>query len=395
MLEILIAVILGVIAGSITGLIPGIHPNTVVFTFLPFYFVVNPEFTVFMAFISGLGVSHTLHDFLPALFLKAPDADTALSSLPGLDMVEEGLGRKAFTLTLIGGITSVFIFLITLPILFLALSYSYAYIEAVMEYILAFFLFFIILESKSPLNALIVSLLSGTLGIITLNSGFEQQFILMPIFAGLFATPAILYSLNQDFETPDQTKSFVIKFRRVIGGSTGFLAGLLAGIVPGIGAAIATTFLTPLMDENRENFMTGLGGVNTADILVAFVALFLIGNPRTGSSVALQMISTVRFPEILLLVGCCILASGLAGILALKNLNLFIKVVDRFDFRYLGGAALLMLVSTVVFTTGLYGVLVFLTSAFIGTIAMLRSCWASCMSVLIFPALLFFTGGFI
>jgi len=395
MLEILLFISLGVLTGSFTGVIPGIHPNTVVFSVLPFYFVLQPEFTVFMAFISGLGVSHTLHDFLPALFLNAPEAESALSSLPGLDMVANGLGRKAFILTLVGGLTSVFIFIISLPLLFLVLSEFYEFIELGMAYVLIFFLIFIILESESRLNAVIISILSGTLGLITLNSSFGQQFILMPIFGGLFAAPAIVYSLSQDFEIPEQNKSFIIESSRVKGGITGFLAGLLAGTVPGIGAAVSTNFLTPLMNESREDFLTGLGAVNTSDILIAFLALFLIGKSRTGSSVALQTISEVRLTDIGFLIGCAIFASGLAGLLALKNLNLFLKLVHRFDFRYIGGLALFSVILTTLVATGSYGLLVFLTSSFIGALALLKNCRASCMAVLIVPAIVFFTGSFI
>ena len=294
-IETAIFIALGALTGIFTGLIPGIHPNTVVFTLLPFYFVLNPEFAVFMAFVSGLGVSHTLHDFLPALFLNAPEAESALSSLPGLDMVNDGKGRKAFVLTLVGGLSSVFVFVLSMPLLFLVLKDVYTLIEPAMAYILVFFLIFILLESDSTKDALLISVLSGSLGMITLNSSFGQQFILMPVFGGLFAAPSLIYSLSRDFEIPDQKESFIIELDRIKGGFTGFLAGLLAGTIPGIGAAVSTSFLTPLMDESSEDFITGLGGVNTSDILIAFLALFLIGSPRTGSSVALQTISEVRF----------------------------------------------------------------------------------------------------
>ena len=395
MLEILLYILIGVLVGNFTGITPGIHPNTVIFSILPFYFVIQPDFNIFMAFISGLSVSHTLNDFLPALFLKAPEGDNALSSLPGLDMVANGEGRKAFMLTLVGGISSIFIFLLLLPVIYLGLTLVYSQIESVMGFVLLFFLFFIILESKSKIDAILVSVLSGTLGLIVLNSGFQQQFILMPVFAGLFALPAILYSLSQEIGVPEQKEDWNIEKDKIFSGGTGFGAGLLAGIVPGIGAAIATTFLTPLMDSDREGFMVGLGGVNTSDILISFLALYLIGSPRSGSSVALQTISDVRLPEIMFLIGCCLFGSGLAGILAVKNLEFFIKLVRKFEFRTLAFVTISLILATVGYTTGLYGFLVFAVSSFIGTIALLKQSWAASMSVLIYPALTYFGLGFI
>lgn len=395
MIEILIAVVSGVLIGVLTGLIPGIHPNTVIFTFLPFYFVLQPEFALFMSFISGLGISHTLHDFIPAFFLKAPEAESALGSLPGIEMVNEGLGRKAFILTLIGGLFSTLIFIVLTPILFIGLEAFYPLMEKAMGYILVFFLIFIILESKSLVSATFITVLSGALGLLTLNSGFEQQFILMPIFSGLFAAPAISYSLLRKFEIPEQKQHFMISIERVKDSFAGFIAGFLAGIIPGIGAAVSTTFLTPLMNSDRESFVTGLGSVNTSDILISFLALYLIGRPRSGSSVALQTISEVHFTQVMFLIGCCVFAAGVSGAVSLKVMDLFLKFLEMIKFEYISLTALAILFSTVLLTTGLYGLLVFITSCSIGFMALITECRASSMAVLIVPSLLFFSGSFI
>lgn len=393
MIEPILAVTLGVAAGVLTGLIPGIHPNTVVFTVIPFYFIYQPEFTVFMAFISGLSISHTLHDFLPALFLKAPEAESALSSLPGIEMVQEGMGRKAFVLTVIGGLTSSTVFVVILPVLFLVLEAVYPILNQFMAFILIFFLLFIVFESRSVFNAILITGLSGFLGVSVL-SGPQQQFILLPVFSGLFAVPAVSYSIFRDFEIPEQKDRFQISSSRIKEGFAGFGSGLVAGVIPGIGAAVSTTFLTPFMDSDREGFLTGLGGVNTSDILVSFLALYLIGRPRSGSSVALQMISEVRIPEVFFLIGCSLLGAGLSGILSLKVLDLFLELVGKVDFRFLGLSVLTLIFSIVFFTTGFYGIVVLLTSCFIGFIALLTECRASCMAVLIIPALTYFSGSF-
>ena len=394
MIEPVLAVSLGVAAGIFTGLIPGVHPNTVVFTTIPFYFIYRPEFSLFMAFISGLSISHTLHDFLPALFLKAPEAESALSSLPGIEMVQEGLGRKAFVLTVIGGLSSSTIFVIVLPVLFLVLEAVYPVLNQFMEFILIFFLLFIIFESRSIFNAALIASLSGLLGLSVL-SGPQQQFILLPVFSGLFAVPAVSYSIFRDFEIPEQKDRFQISSSRIKEGFAGFGSGLIAGVIPGIGAAVSTTFLTPFMDSDREGFLTGLGGVNTSDILVSFLALYLIGRPRSGSSVALQMISEVRIPEVFFLIGCSLLGAGLSGILSLKVLDLFLELVEKVNFRFLGFSVLGLIFSIVFFTTGVYGTVVLLTSGFIGFISLLTESRASCMAVLIIPALTYFSGSFI
>lgn len=81
----------GVLAGVITGLVCGIHPNTIIFASMPVYIGTDIEFMIYASFISGLSVSHTFHDFLPAIYMQAPYANTALSTIPGTG---EGLNQE-------------------------------------------------------------------------------------------------------------------------------------------------------------------------------------------------------------------------------------------------------------------------------------------------------------
>jgi len=110
MIEYIVIILLGVLSGVFTGLIPGIHPNTVIFGSMPLYFYLDIEFLSYLSFIAGLSVSHTFHDFfLPAIFLSAPEADAALSSIPGTQMAAEGRGIEAFYYTVGGGVFSVIV----------------------------------------------------------------------------------------------------------------------------------------------------------------------------------------------------------------------------------------------------------------------------------------------
>jgi putative membrane protein len=385
-LDLLSLALLGVLLGAFTGIVPGIHPNTVIFTSLPIYIGTGVDFLSYAALISGLSVSHTFHDFLPSIYLQAPDANTALSTMPGAEKAAIGKGPEAFHSTLLGGITSVAALIILLPVLAFFLADFYSVLRPLMAYIVAFFLFFLIFREKSK-EAVLTASLSGVLGILALNSGPGGQFILMPVFAGLFAVPAVSSSLRRNFELPEQELSSEFKGRR--GGVAGVLAGLIAGTVPGVGAAGSTTFLSPLM-KDQDDFLAGMGAVNTTDITVSFLAILLIGKARSGAAVALQSVSAPVKSEIYLLIGISIFCAGVSALLALRTEKVFLKGLERLDFRMASYLVLAVLFISTLFLTGWFGVLTLLTASGIGFYSLRNGCRACCMAVLLIPSIMFF-----
>lgn len=388
MLEPVLATGLGVTVGALTGSVPGLHPNTVVFSSFPLYFSSGISFPIYVTFIAGLSVSHTFHDFLPAIYLSAPSAESAVASLPGAEMAEEGRGRTAFTHTVYGGLTAVFAVLLLSPVFFLFLEPLYRIATVLMPFILIFFLFFIVIDNWK-LSAVFVTLLSGALGILAFRLPVNQSFVLVPVFSGLFAVPAVFEAWRSDFRVPEQEEEEVDFSPR--GGLTGFLAGLIAGTVPGVGAGAATSFLSPLIDD-RSEILTGLGAVNTSDIFVSLIALFLLEKARSGASVAIQTLGSLSPDLLVLAAGSSFLAVGLAVPLTFRTQDVFLKVLDVLRLE----KALLLVVGLIsgitFYFTGILGLLTLLTSSVIGVLAWRTDCRTCAMAVLIVPALLFYLG---
>jgi len=105
-IEILFAILIGLFFGIITGLIPGIHINLVSIILLSLSPILlnytNP--LVLCVFIIAMSVNHSFLDFVPSVFLGAPDADTALSILPGHKLLLEGKAYEAVKLTVMGSL---------------------------------------------------------------------------------------------------------------------------------------------------------------------------------------------------------------------------------------------------------------------------------------------------
>lgn len=388
MFDLVLATVLGVIIGIGTGFIPGIHPNTVVFSSFPLYFSFQINFPVYVCFIAGLSVCHTFHDFLPAIYLNAPSAESAVASLPGAEMAREGKGPQAFFYTVYGGLTAVFAVLILSPLLFLFLEPAYSHVTSFMPFILVFFLLFIVI-SNGTFSGLLVTVLSGTLGVLAFRQPVNQNFILMPVFAGLFAVPAVFEAWRSDQEIEEQEKaeeSFSVR-----GGLIGFLSGLIAGTVPGVGAGAATSFLSPLI-EKRKEVLTGLGAVNTSDIFVSLIVLFLLEKARSGASVAISTLGSMTPGLLGVTAGSSLLAVGLSVLLVPYTHDVFLRSVRSFSIRNVLFAVLGVIFLLTVHFTGLPGLLTLFTSSTVGLLAWREDCRVCGMAVLIVPALLFYLG---
>ena len=321
MLEYLLLTLIGCLAGSFTGLTPGIHPNTVIFSSIPVYLSFEIKLPFYISFIAGMVVSHSFHNFLPSIALGVPDAEAALAALPGARMAVNGRGHEAFLLTLEGGVKSIAVLLILSPVLFLGLEALYGYMESVMFYIILFVIFFIVIYSEQVFSSTILVALTGFLGLAAFSSPVNQSYVLLPVFSGLFAMPSIIRGLKMDFEIPEQNKA-ELPLKAGKGALTGGLAGLMAGTLPGLGGATSTSFLSPMIESDRQ-FIASMGAVNTSDALISFLSLYLIESARSGPAVAISYLSTTNFPDILFAVGVSLFAVPLSVYLAYKISPIF------------------------------------------------------------------------
>jgi putative membrane protein len=113
--------LLGTAAGVATGLTPGLHVNTVAAVVLASQALLvsltagllawaSPStddlLLIVAALIIGNVVSHTFLDYIPTIFLGAPEGETALSVLPGHRMLLQGRGLDAVRLSARGSMVA-------------------------------------------------------------------------------------------------------------------------------------------------------------------------------------------------------------------------------------------------------------------------------------------------
>lgn len=386
MLEILVIIILGVFTGLLTGLTPGLHPNTVIFSSMPFYFGMGIDFILYASFISGISVSHTFHDFIPSIFLGVPEPDSALAALPGQAMALRGRGVEAFIHTVYGGVYSMLVALPAALLFYFILEPLYGFFSSFMHLLLLFFLLVIVLRSENEFSSIIVAVLAGSLGLIGFGTPVNQQYILIPVFGGLFAFPSVWNAVKSSREIPEQRDWFAGDRCYRSGGFLGFLASIPVALFPGTTASVATTFLWPIAGS-RKKFLSAVGGVNTSDIFLSFLTLMVLGRARSGASVAVQTLG--RSDTALFVLGASLTAVAFSAPLSIFALKLFIRSGMYSRQKFLASTALIGIFIFSFFLTGPVGILVFLTSASIGFFSALTGNRHSCMAVLLVPSIIF------
>lgn len=92
LIEVLLALLLGVTAGTITGLFPGIHINLVaLMLFIYSSWLLGFTTPIILAvFIVAMSITHVFLDFIPSIFLGAPEEATALSVLRAIQCSWKG-----------------------------------------------------------------------------------------------------------------------------------------------------------------------------------------------------------------------------------------------------------------------------------------------------------------
>ena len=396
LLEILIAILIGCFLGIITGLTPGIHINLVaviILSLTPLLSQYVSILTLAVAIIT-MSITHTFLDALPSIFLGAPDSGLELSVLPGHKLLLEGRGYEAVVLTAIGSLFAVIMMVAFAPIGLPFIKFIYPLIQKYIPYILIFFSILLIYkERKSRMLALIVYLLAGVLGIITLNLPLSQP--LFPLLTGLFGTSILLMSILKKTKIPKQKITEVkLKKKEITKSmSAGFIASFLTGLLPGLGASQAAIIATSAQKKIApENFLVIVGSINTFVMIVSFLALYEIDKARNGSVVVIsKILENFNINHLILFLAISLIAAAIATFLTIFFAKIFSKIMVKINYTKLCLSIIILILVLVMVLTGWLGLFVLIISTSIGLIPNLLGLQKNhLMGCLLLPVILFF-----
>ncbi|HUV24050.1 MAG TPA: tripartite tricarboxylate transporter permease [Methanomassiliicoccales archaeon] len=434
LLMIVYSTFLGSMLGSVSGLIPGIHVNTLALVLLAMepwlenlmggvLSASDMEPGIMPLMISSIIVSaavvHSFLDFIPSIFLGAPDSSQALSVLPGHRMLMSGNGLEAVLCSakgsLIGALLAVLIATPSQLVMGPPLE-IYDEISPWIPLILLGVVIFLIISERnggwrSMSWAVAISLSSGLLGFIVLNANLPLggmigmgQSLLFPLLTGLFGLPTLLLSLDNP-SIPEQTKSLE-RASRIKPSIKGVLAGAMVGWFPGItstSGAVMASFLSrrTVNEESAPNFITTVSAVGSSATVFSLIALSVTGRGRTGAMLAvadllgedLDLLGQVPSAQFGLLLLSALISAGLGYLLTLKMGSIFARMISRYDMGKVGKAIIILVLILVLLFNGLQGLLLLGVATLLGMIpprvGVGRVHLTGCLLI---PVMLFFLG---
>ena len=387
----------GAILGSISGLIPGLHANNFALVLAGVAPAVpGPPLFVGLAMLSA-GVVHTFLNAVPAMALGVPDAEMAITALPGHRMVLEGRGYEAIRLSALGSILAVLVAIpLAIPITW-AVTAAYPTIRSNLSLVLLVVVLSLIVSEftwRARLGGALSFVLAGVLGAFTLNispdAPLDAGGMLAPIFAGLFGAPVLIDAIRGGGMPPQGTDTIRMP-RRLIGTTAiaGAIAGAIVGYIPGISAAIAAVAVLLLIPGGGgdRGYIVATSGVDTANTIFALFALVAIGQPRTGVMVAFESANAPL--DLPVLVGGVVLAGLIGFVLVILVGDAYLEVVGRLTYWKISVAVLSLLFVLSYLFTGPIGIGVFVVASAIGMVPVrFRARRVHLMGVLIGPLML-------
>jgi len=409
LIEFIASILFGILCGVVTGLLPGLHVNTITFMALVSFPLLDP--LKFAVFITAMATTHTFLDFIPSIFLGAPEESTALSVLPAHKMLLQGRGVEAVKITGIASLYGVFMSCFLLIPAFFLVPVIYGAIREVVAPLLIVSAALLILRERdvnSVLWASFVFFVSGYFGFVVLNKvdALSTTEIFFPLFSGLFGLSTLITGILEGSENyPQENDPHILLPQKSLSlySFLGSLGGLLVGLLPAMSPSqigIAFQEMIGFSERSKKKpdkiksreFITILGSLNTADSVFSVFALYLIGNPRSGVSVTIQrLFGAIDLNLMLVFVVTMVVSGMISYFLHLYIGSKFATLSGLIDFRKLSAMAFIFVLSLVVVLTGFVGFLIAITGLLIGLIPVHAGVSRThCMGVLILPTILFF-----
>lgn len=417
MIELVIACFIGILIGTMTGMIPGIHVNTagaILFASSTFMLkFLSPEFicTIMVA----MSIAHALIEFVPSMLLGVPQEGTATSILPGHRMVLQGRSKEVIRIVSVGGFGAIIVTIIMLPVFAVTLPVLHDISKPFTWIILlvaSIYLTYSMTRTRMDFMwSLVLFALSGILGWIIFQAPISSGVTLMCTFSGLFGISTILFSLNDSSTIPHQNPFYELdldfsKFKSIFaGGITGAILGFLPGFGPAQGTVIAqaASGTNDNDDDDTVNFLLATSGLNVSDCLFSLIAIYIIGNPRSGIAVYMSyLISEMNLNHLAIFIFASLLAVSVSLVLSLKLGDSFSRLMGGVDYRKLSiGVILLQVVILYIFIFYYKAPVGYMTLALITSTAMgmlphyLGVGKSHLMGVLIIPAIVIYMQMFI
>jgi putative membrane protein len=322
--------------------------------------------------------------------------------LPGHRLLLEGRGREAIKLTIIGGLGCLIISLILITLLASYFQLLYTITRPYIQYLLILVILFMILSEKKlkkiALSSFII-IITGLMGLIVLNSRIAgQQNILFPALTGLFGMSTLIINLFEKSKIPKQNADsrLLISVKEMIKAMLlGSFAGIIIGFLPAISISETATIVQYLGGiGGSRGFLVTVSGIHAVHDVFSIISLYLLGNPRSGTGVAIgQILGNLTLFDTTFIIGIILFTAGIASLISLYLSRIIPRFLEKVNQKTLSLLIISLLVFMVFVLTSVLGLLILFTSTSIGILcAHMKVRRSHCMGFLLIPTLFFFIG---
>jgi putative membrane protein len=398
-LEITISTIIGILLGIVTGITPGLHINLVatsMFSLSPLLINYFNPITIAVILVS-MSITHTFLDFIPSIFLGAPDSETALAVLPGHTLLLRGRAYEAVKLSVVGGLIGLIFVIVLMPFLLFLVPRIYDNIRTYIGWLLLIMSIFMILREKNNNKrfwSFLVFSLSGLLGMIVFSIPNLKE-PLLAMLSGLFGISMIINSIFKNTEIPEQmiTKIKINKNKIIKPILAGTFSSSLVSIFPALGPAQAAILASQVFGQVRARaYLVMMGCINAVSVIFGLITLYTISKARNGPIVIVQeMIKNFGLKELILLLIISIITAGISVILSLFFGKIFTRIINKINYKKISMGVILLISLMVFYFSGFLGILILITATAIGLIPNLLDIGRhNSMGCLLVPVILYF-----
>jgi putative membrane protein len=213
----------------------------------------------------------------------------------------------------------------------------------------------------------------------------------------MFGLSTLIVSISERSSIPKQkedSRMLISKKEIVKSLFLASIAGIAVGFLPAVGISEAGTMVQYLGGSGEaRSFLITISGINVANDAFSLVSVFLLGNPRSGTSVAIQgILGELLLFDVVYLIGVIMLTAGIAAVLTKYLGQIIPKYLEKANYKILTVSVIIFITSLVLILTNPFGLLILFTSTSLGLLCgHLEIRRSHCMGILLIPSLLFFT----
>ena len=340
-----------------------------------------------------MAITHTFIDFIPSVFLGAPDEDTGLGVLPGHEFLLKGQGDKAIKLTILGSTIAIILLIFIVPFFIFIIPKIYPFIERMLGIFLIWIVILLILQEKQgKIKAILIFTLAGFLGIASMNLNLQQP--LLPLLTGLFGASTIINSIQTKTNIPLQKieKIKISKKELIKPIIATILVSPFCSFFPGLGSSQAAVTGSKITGElNNKQFLILLGSINTLVMSISFVTLFLIQKSRTGAAASISQLTQLNHNLLLIILITIFITTLLVIPLTIQLSKLFAKNIHKIPYAKISWTILIFLTIIVFIFSNFTGLFVFIVATILGlTCIEFQTRRSFLMGAILIPTILFY-----